>query len=162
MFGRKFRGSSVSQPPTPENVPGQMPSGDNKVLIQKGVAEPSVPANKIAPGTLPQPTAKAPNLSDAIGQLKAGNKFDAQNTMRKTVGLSEIAPPPAIEKPQLSDAIGRLKMGDRASAEAMMRKMVGLKKGGKVSKSSKGSSSSSASRRGDGIASKGKTKGRMV
>jgi hypothetical protein len=75
--------------------------------------------------------------------------------MRQAVGLPTITPPPANTNPNLSDAIGRLKMGDRASAEAMMRKMVGLKKGGKVS-------ASSASKRADGIASKGKTKGRMI
>lgn len=39
-----------------------------------------------------------------------------------------------------------------------MQKMLGMKKGGAVKKSA----TSSASRRGDGIASKGKTKGRMV
>lgn len=38
----------------------------------------------------------------------------------------------------------------------------GLKKGGKVSGSGKSSSVSSASKRGDGIAKKGKTKGRMI
>ena len=149
MFGRKFRGT-----PTPA-APAGAPKNPQPAPAIGAPATPPSPAMRAAP-------AAQTNLSDAIGQLKAGNKFDAQNTLRKTVGLSEIAPPPAIEKPQLSDAIGRLKMGDRASAEAMMRKMVGLKKGGKVSKSSKGSSSSSASRRGDGIASKGKTKGRMV
>jgi len=103
-----------------------------------------------------------PNLSTAVGQLKAGDQFGAQNTMRQTVGLPTFAPPPANANPQLSDAIGRLKMGDRASAEAMMRKMVGLKKGGKVSGPKKSSKSSSASKRADGIVSKGKTKGRMI
>ena len=106
------------------------------------------------PAPIAAPAARS-NLSNAIGQLKAGDQFAAQNTMRQAVGLPTITPPPANTNPNLSDAIGRLKMGDRASAEAMMRKMVGLKKGGKVS-------ASSASKRADGIASKGKTKGRMI
>lgn len=111
-------------------------------------------ATRPAPAPAAAPAAR-PNLSGAIGQLKAGDQFGAQNTMRQAVGLPTIAPPPANANPNLSDAIGRLKMGDRASAQAMMRKMVGLKKGGKVS-------ASSASKRADGIVQKGKTKGRMI
>jgi hypothetical protein len=38
----------------------------------------------------------------------------------------------------------------------------GMKKGGKVKKMAKGGSVSSASKRGDGCATKGKTKGRFV
>jgi hypothetical protein len=102
-----------------------------------------------APAAAPQA-----NLSTAIGQLKAGDQFGGQNTMRQMVGLPTITPPPANANPQLSDAIGRFKMGDKASGMAMMRKIVGLKKGGSVK--------SSASKRADGIAQKGKTKGRMV
>lgn len=116
-------------------------------------------APAVAPAVAP---ATQPNLSTAVGQLKAGDQFGAQNTMRQTVGLPTFTPPPANENPQLSDAIGRLKMGDRASAEAMMRKMVGLKKGGKLSGPKKSSKTSSASKRADGIVSKGKTKGRMI
>lgn len=107
------------------------------------------------------PTAQ-PNLSTAIGQLKAGDRFGAQNTMRQTVGLPTFAPPPANANPQLSDAIGRAKMGDTAGSQEMLRKMVGLKKGGKVSGPKKSSKSSSASKRADGIVSKGKTKGRII
>lgn len=138
--------------------------------INNGPATPPSPAMQAAPNaraasvTAPRSPDAQPNISTAVNQIKAGDKFGAQNTMRQAVGLPAITPPPTIAKPQMSDAISRLKMGDRASAEAMMRSMVGLKKGGKasVSKSSKTSKSSSASKRGDGIASKGKTKGRMI
>ena len=41
------------------------------------------------------------------------------------------------------------------------RVMGGMKRGGSVKKMASGGSTSSASRRGDGIATKGKTKGRI-
>ena len=51
----------------------------------------------------------------------------------------------------------------RTSGNMPMPTMAGgMKKGGKVKKMAKGGSVSSASKRGDGCATKGKTKGRFV
>jgi hypothetical protein len=82
--------------------------------------------------------------------------------MRSTVGLPEIQRPAMPANPTLQDAIARIKAGDRAGGEEIMRRIVGLKKGGKVSSSSTSSKASSVSKRADGIAQKGKTRGRMV
>ncbi len=128
-----------------------MPFFSRRTVARPAVAPAPVARPAVAPAPVAAPAAQ-PNLSGAIGQLKAGNQFGAQNTMRQAVGLPTIAPPPANANPTMSDAIGRMKMGDRASAEAMLRKMVGLKKGGQVS----------ASKRADGIVQRGKTRGRMV
>lgn len=138
-----FRRSIARNPIAPAPAPAAAPQAS---------ARPSMLGRTQAPAATPAAAPQA-NLSTAIGQLKAGDQFGGQNTMRQMVGLPTITPPPANANPQLSDAIGRFKMGDRASGEAMMRKIVGLKKGGKVS---------SASSRADGIVQKGKTKGRMV
>ena len=55
--------------------------------------------------------------------------------------------------------LGRLGIGAQAGDQTMS---PGLKKGGKVKNYAKGGSVSSASKRADGIAQRGKTKGRMV
>lgn len=49
-----------------------------------------------------------------------------------------------------------------ADMRAKIRTMSGKKKGGSIKKMAKGGSISSASKRADGCATKGKTKGRMV
>lgn len=70
--------------------------------------------------------AQQPNLSTAISQLKGGNQFDAQNTMRQIVGLPPIAAPAYNPNPSLTDAIGLLKSGNQGGAQDMMRQIVGL------------------------------------
>lgn len=137
-----FRRPAATNPIPPAPAPAAPQASARPMMFGRTQAPAATPA-----------AAPQANLSTAIGQLKTGDQFGGQNTMRQMVGLPTITPPPANANPQLSDAISRLKMGDRASAEAMMRKIVGLKKGGKVS---------SASSRADGIVQKGKTKGRMV
>jgi len=51
---------------------------------------------------------------------------------------------------------------DTRSVNQRMRESFGLKRGGKVKKMASGGSVSSASKRADGIATKGKTRGKMV
>lgn len=70
--------------------------------------------------------AQQPNLSTAIGQLKGGNQFDAQNTMRQIVGLPPLQAPAYNANPTMSDVTSLLRSGDQASAQAMMRQIVGL------------------------------------
>jgi hypothetical protein len=53
------------------------------------------------------------------------------------------------------------RMEEQAAAEQVAAQ-GGMKKGGKVKKMAKGGSVGSASKRADGIASRGKTRGRMV
>jgi hypothetical protein len=77
-----------------------------------------------APASAPAPA--QPDLSTAIGQLKGGNQFDAQNTMRQIVGLPPLQAPTYNANPTMSDVTNLLKSGDRASADAMMRQIVGL------------------------------------
>lgn len=70
--------------------------------------------------------AQQPNLSTAINQIKGGNQFDAQNTMRQIVGLPPLAAPAYNPNPTMSDVTSLLRSGDQASAKAMMQQMVGL------------------------------------
>jgi hypothetical protein len=129
--------------PTPSGSAAKIPA-----MLQMGKADPTPAAQ--------------PNLSTAIGQLKSGDRLGASDTMRSTVGLPAISRPPMPANPTLQDAIARMKAGDKAGGEEIMRKIVGMKKGGKVSSSPKSSKVPSASKRADGIAQKGKTKGRMI
>jgi hypothetical protein len=145
-----------ASPPAAAPAMAAMPPARNTATTQAPAV--NMPQPAISAGGAPPAQS---NLSGAINQLKAGNNFDAQNTLRKTVGLSEIAAPPANSNPNMSDAISRLKMGDKASADAMLRKMVGLKKGGEVNTKEKATKSTGASKRADGIAQKGKTRGKM-
>jgi hypothetical protein len=68
-------------------------------------------------------------LSDAINQLKGGNRQSAEAMMRQIVGLPPLpaAPPmPTGGTPNLSDAINQLKGGNRQGGEELMRQIVGL------------------------------------
>lgn len=60
------------------------------------------------------------------------------------------------------EAEERARMEAEAEGRAMPTEVVKAKKGGKVKKMAKGGSVSSASKRADGCAVRGKTKGRMV
>lgn len=93
-------------------------------------------------------------------------------------GTPQPLAPAAGDKPFLDRVLGGIGLrrtnqtGMDPATEALMRDMYGsqysnqynMKKGGKVKKMAKGGvvKASSASRRGDGVASRGKTKGRMV
>lgn len=70
--------------------------------------------------------AQQPNLSTAISQLKGGNQFDAQNTMRQIVGLPPLQAPAYNANPTMSDVTSLLRSGDQASARSMMNQIVGL------------------------------------
>ena len=70
--------------------------------------------------------AQQPNLSTAMGQIKGGDQFAAQNTMRQIVGLPPLQAPAYNANPTLPDAQNLMKSGDTASAQAMMRQIVGL------------------------------------
>ena len=126
------------------------------------------------------PASKTPQLSDAINTLKTGNKAGATDMLRSIVGLPSSAPisapaktgtpaavnptpvvtssplkPNPVATPAPAAAPQRFGNGlARAVANNTARQVApAMKKGGKVS---------SASSRGDGIAQRGKTKGRYL
>jgi hypothetical protein len=75
---------------------------------------------------------------------------------------SDIGRPDVVARPMgLMVPRGR-GIGAGLAGQAAMARMAGMKKGGTVKKMAKGGSTSSASKRGDGCAIKGKTKGRFV
>jgi len=75
-------------------------------------------------------------------------------------------PPSPDEGPTLdrglSGAPVRPRGAMQSQAAGAMRTAMGMKKGGSVKKMSSGGSTGSASKRADGIATKGKTKGRVI
>jgi hypothetical protein len=73
-----------------------------------------------------QQQSQQPDLSTAMGQIKGGDQFAAQNTMRQLVGLPPLQTPAYNANPTLSDAQNLMKSGDKVSADAMMRQIVGL------------------------------------
>lgn len=79
-----------------------------------------------------------------------------------------IPPPSPDEGPTMDRGIGaapvrpRNPMQDRAAAAMRTSMAGGMKKGGSVKKMKSGGSTGSASKRADGCATKGKTKGRMI
>lgn len=82
------------------------------------------PSQQVAqPIPLPQ---QQPDMSTAIGQLKGGDQFAAQNTMRQLVGLPPLQAPAYNANPTMSDVQQLLQSGDKASAQEMMQRMVGL------------------------------------
>jgi hypothetical protein len=126
-------------------------------------------AFRSAPKTMPSQPAKSsiPDTPFSSGdqQVINKNKFNEKYAPSEKMASPAVRTPPTgstTGAPSLADAIKYSKAGDKAGAQATLSKLVGLKKGGKVSGSSKKSGVSTASKRGDGIASKGKTKGRMI
>jgi hypothetical protein len=91
---------------------------------QQQQQQPLQPPQQVAqPIPLPQ---QQPDMSTAIGQLKGGDQFAAQNTMRQLVGLPPLQAPAYNANPTMSDVQQLLQSGDKASAQEMMQRMVGL------------------------------------
>jgi hypothetical protein len=89
---------------------------------QQQQQQPLPPPQQVAQ-PLPQ---QQPDMSTAIGQLKGGDQFAAQNTMRQLVGLPPLQAPAYNANPTMSDVQQLLQSGDKASAQEMMQRMVGL------------------------------------
>ena len=80
-----------------------------------------------APQQVAQPLPQQqPDLNTAMGQIKGGDQFAAQNTMRQLVGLPPLQAPAYNANPTMSDVQQLLQSGDKASAQSMMQRMVGL------------------------------------
>ena len=88
-----------------------------------GLQEPPSELRGFPPRQAPQ---QQPDMSTAIGQLKGGDQFAAQNTMRQLVGLPPLQAPAYNANPTMSDVQKLLQSGDKASAQEMMQRMVGL------------------------------------
>jgi hypothetical protein len=91
-------------------------------MEQQRMQQPLPPPQQVAQ-PLPQ---QQPDMSTAIGQLKGGDQFAAQNTMRQLVGLPPLQAPAYNANPTMSDVQKLLQSGDKASAQEMMQRMVGL------------------------------------
>ena len=88
--------------------------------------------------------------------------------LRDRSGLSPLAREPMMRSTDPGYAVGGKQMMDPANFEAAnrmredARKGTRMKAGGKVKKMASGGSVKSSCQRGDGVAMKGKTKGKMV
>lgn len=108
--------------------------------------------------------AASSGLDKALAAAKPGSKFmyqgkeyekepaDISGKRNLTLG-TPTRPAPGAPSPYA---------GPEAWAEYRRRQAAGMKKGGTVKKMASGGSVSSASKRGDGIAQRGKTRGRMI
>jgi hypothetical protein len=92
---------------------------------QQQQQQPLPPPQQVAQ-PIPLPQQQQPDMSTAIGQLKGGDQFAAQNTMRQLVGLPPLQAPAYNANPTMSDVQKLLQSGDKASAQEMMNQMVGL------------------------------------
>jgi hypothetical protein len=108
------------------------------------------------------------NMADEVGEAetlnaRAVNKADIADIANQEAGLSAD---PVLSADQRRGVAREAALESRYGPSQAQRDRMersGMKKGGAVKKMAKGGSvKSSASRRGDGIAQRGKTKGRMV
>jgi hypothetical protein len=98
------------------------------------------------------PSAKLSNFGAAFNMArKAGDKTFMFKGKKYTTEMAKPKAKPAAEK----------KLPGK-SAEGQMGDVVGAKKGGMIKKYAMGGSVGSASKRADGCATKGKTRGKMV
>jgi hypothetical protein len=123
---REASGGQQYQQPYSPRMSMDMPQGLQPLQGQfsyPGLQEPGYELRGFPPRQAPQ---QQPDMSTAIGQLKGGDQFAAQNTMRQLVGLPPLQAPAYNANPTMSDAINLQKSGDQASAQDMMRRIVGL------------------------------------
>jgi hypothetical protein len=105
-----------------QNTGGQQPT----MSYQQATAHPHAQLLHQMPQQQQQQPQQQPDMSTAIGQLKGGDQFAAQNTMRQLVGLPPLQAPAYNANPTMSDVQKLLQSGDKASAQEMMQRMVGL------------------------------------
>jgi hypothetical protein len=110
----------------------------------KGIAEPTPDGGPV--GTSPAPIGVGGGMAGLRGLL-GGGAAPSQPVMGNNIGTTGFKQAPATFQPALSN---NMKKGGAVKAKAPVKKMAS---GGAVS---------STSKRGDGIAQRGKTKGRMV
>jgi len=90
---------------------------------------------------------------------------DKKRTIKRKMDAMGPTPPADVgaTRPGVSKSLEDMNMDrDTDAGYEYATKMPAMKKGGKVKKYAKGGSVSSASKRADGCATKGKTKGRMI
>lgn len=137
---------------------------------QPGEVYPSEPPPGM-PGPAPMPGPVAPSIPVGGSGGTAREGLGAINQGANTVGnaLDQISGSLKGAAESIGGGLGGLgdmggKGGGTSPSNPMdmyWNKMAGMKKGGKVKSYAKGGTVSSASKRGDGIAQRGKTKGRM-
>lgn len=160
------------------DVPGNIPSPASAGLVPPDELQQAMSRARLnrqrqqnRPTTRMAPTARQPEdaeqqrIASVRGILEGGDIQPRELNLDERIGAS------------MDRTLGRIGLrrtnetGEGAPSTGSFRedlrglgRTLGLKKGGKVKKMAKGGvvKASSASRRGDGIASKGKTKGRMV
>jgi hypothetical protein len=116
-------GEFMQQNQQPPNTPNPGYQGGQTPSIPAG-QDPTLIFNPFRPQQQQMP--QQPDMSTAIGQLKGGDQFAAQNTMRQLVGLPPLQAPAYNANPTMSDVQQLLQSGDKASAQEMMQRMVGL------------------------------------
>jgi hypothetical protein len=175
-----IRGAGIGEGGTAQgrrsSVPNQLPdmapppyaetTNEMRDLLSRRAAEREAARNR--PNTRGRPRETAPAERDTLEQVALGAVL---SDMMKGGDVQ-----PAEDQSSLERALGRIGLrrtnetgegrpstGNFREDLRLLGKSLGLKKGGKVKKmASGGVVKSSASRRGDGIAARGKTKGRMV
>ena len=170
-------------------MPFRRSSANNRTVVRnpaRAAAAPTTAAPAAAGGTTATdmlrsivgltPNTNNNSLQDAISQLKAGNVSNQQNIMQglvgkgPNVGTLADAVQAGRSAPAMPQQAAAPAMPQQAAAPAMPAAGMGrpvmrpFKKGGKVQAKgySSGGKVSSASKRADGIAQRGKTKGKFV
>lgn len=145
---KRYAGMQESMVKTDEDAPIVV-SGGSEGMPQGGGVPTQRQALSIAPGDY----APAPEPALDLGYTPQRERFDADVT-RATSGM-----------PGLSPQAARNRLDERGIDVSALMQKVGRKKGGVIKKMASGgmtSKVSSASKRADGIATKGKTKGRYI
>ena len=113
--------------------------------------------------TMPKST--TPDMDTSKGSVGSTSGEIGPNMGARNVDVAEAAPERGSMRIKASEDDTPLRESSTQAGEDPMdqarRVMGGMKRGGSVKKMASGGSTSSASRRGDGIATKGKTKGRI-
>jgi hypothetical protein len=110
----------------------------------------------------------SPSIVDQYRDFKknpSAKAFPVADRTKIKESAPEIVPletPRRTSNDEIGDLIKRLGSGRVGTTPSSFAEPIGAKRGGSVNKMAKKKSTSSASRRADGIATKGKTKGRMV
>jgi hypothetical protein len=105
---------------------------------------------------------KLGDISPLAGAITGKGMFGKGLSNLADSGMGMLVPMSYLAQSQRKKALTRAEEDEEERKGRMTRTGGGMRKGGKVKKMAKGGSVSSASKRADGCATKGKTKGKMV
>jgi len=146
--------SSIRQRPVDSTPGGRVQSTPARASAPAAAASQAAPARPAASAASAAQPARAASAAQPASSPQAAPAASAAKPASRGLTLGTPTRP--------AEGAPSIYAGPEAWAAYRQRQAAGMKKGGAIKKMASGGSVSSASKRGDGIAQRGKTRGRLV